>query len=287
MSILTPPLKWHGGKHYLARRIVALMPRHLHYVEPFFGGGQVFFLRDPGDPRLWWDGPTSDGSKAEGVSEVLNDIDDKLMNFYAVLKDPEAFARLRDLLELTLFSEAEWEAAGESISGPSGDSVERAAALFTSVRQSMSGRRGTFSPTTRTRLRGGRNADVNAWWTAVEGLQDVHERLRNARVICKPALGVIRSEDTPGTLFYCDPPYLHATRTARDVYGSHEMTDADHLELLQALRRVQGKVMLSGYPSELYDRELAGWTRHAFDLANHAAGGKAKARETEVVWCNF
>jgi len=46
------PLKWHGGKSYLADRIIALMPRHLHYVEPYFGGGQVLFRRDPADPRL-------------------------------------------------------------------------------------------------------------------------------------------------------------------------------------------------------------------------------------------
>ena len=53
---LTPPLKWHGGKHYLTRHVLALMPRHLHYVEPFFGGGQVLFARDPQDRRLWWPG---------------------------------------------------------------------------------------------------------------------------------------------------------------------------------------------------------------------------------------
>ena len=54
-SSLTQPLKWHGGKHYLASEIIALMPRHIHYVEPFFGGGSVL-LRKP----------------FEGVSEVVN-----------------------------------------------------------------------------------------------------------------------------------------------------------------------------------------------------------------------
>jgi DNA adenine methylase len=262
------------------------MPRHLHYVEPYFGGGQVFFLRDPRDPRLWWDGPTSDGSKVNGVSEVINDIDGDLMNFYAVLKDPELFARLQDLLDLTLFSEAEWRAAGELISGASGDRVRRAAALFTYVRQSMSGRRDTFAPAVRTRLRGGRNDGVNAWWGAVDQLRAVHQRLRNARIICRPALDVIDSEDTPGTLFYLDPPYLHETRTATEVY-QFEMTEGDHRELLDRLPSVKGKVILSGYPSRLYDAALADWTRDTFDLPNNAAGGKSKDRKTEVLWCNF
>src|SRR5262245_53186097 len=197
------------------------MPRHLHYVEPYFGSGQVFFRRDPTEPRLWWDGPTSDGRKADGVSEVINDIDRDLMNLYAVLKDAEAFARLRHRLDLTLCSEAEWEAARTLLSGTAGDPVGRAAALFTCCRQSLSGRKDTCAPTVRTRLRGGRNDGVNGWWNAIDGLRAVHERLRDARILCRPALDVIRSEDTEATLFYLDPPYLHETRAVRDVYA-HE-----------------------------------------------------------------
>ena len=65
------------------------------------------------------------------------------------------------------------------------------------------------------------------------------------------------------------------------------MTERDHQELLDLLRSVTGKVMLSGYPSPLYEQALAGWTRHTFDLPNNAASGDTKDRETEVVWCNF
>ena len=281
------PLKWHGGKSYLADRIIALMPRHLHYVEPYFGGGQVLFRRDPADPRLWWDALTSDGRQADGVSEVVNDIDGDLMNFYRVLKDPGLFADLQRRLELTLFSEAEWQEACRLLSGPGGGPVERAAALFVQVRQSRSGLRKSFSPTVRTRLRGGRNDGVNAWWRAVDGLADVHRRLRDVMVRNGPALDVVRSEDKPSTLFYCDPPYLHDTRAAPRAYGPREMSEADHRELLEVLLECRGQVMLSGYPSGLYDTALAGWSRHAFDLPNHAAGGSVKGRETEVVWCNF
>ncbi len=39
MQKLTQPLKWHGGKSYLAKKIIELMPPHLHYVETHFGGG--------------------------------------------------------------------------------------------------------------------------------------------------------------------------------------------------------------------------------------------------------
>jgi DNA adenine methylase len=117
---LTPPLKWHGGKHYVARHVVELMPPHLHYVEPYFGGGQVLFLRDPADRRLWWPGLTSDGRKADGVSEAINDLHSDLMNFYGVLKDPETFLRLRQRLELTLHSEDDWQAARDLLDSAGG-----------------------------------------------------------------------------------------------------------------------------------------------------------------------
>jgi DNA adenine methylase len=280
-------LKSHGGKHYLAEWIIAMMPRHLHYVEPYFGGGQVFFARDPADRRLWWDGPTSDGRQVDGVSELVNDLDDSLMTFYAVLKDPEMFARLRHQLGLTLFSEAEWREANALLADGRADPVKRAAALFVAVRQSRQALRKDFATPVRTRLRGGRQDHVNAWWGAIEGLEAVHRRLQDVMVLCRPALNVIRQEDSPGTLHYLDPPYALSTRTARKAYGRFEMTEADHRELLDVLTRCTGKVMLSGYPSALYDEALAGWSRHTYDKANDAGGGKVKRRVTEVLWCNF
>jgi DNA adenine methylase len=284
---LTPPLKWHGGKHYLAAKIIALMPPHLHYVEPCFGSGQVLFARDPGDRRLWWTGQTSDGRKADGVSEVANDLHGDLMNFYRVLKDTNTFRQLQQRLDLTLHSEREWEEARELLAHGSGGPIERAVALFTLCRQSLAGRMQGLASTVRTRLRGGRNDGVNGWWNASAGLPAVHERLQAVKFLSQPALDVIHTEDTPATLFYLDPPYLHETRTATKVYGPREMSAADHRQLLDALLQVQGKVILSGYPSALYDEMLTAWQRSTFDLPNNAAGGKTKGRETEVLWCNF
>jgi DNA adenine methylase len=65
------------------------------------------------------------------------------------------------------------------------------------------------------------------------------------------------------------------------------MTEKEHQDLLALLQQCMGKVMLSGYPSELYDSTLAGWTRHPFDVPNQASGAKKKDRETEVLWCNW
>jgi DNA adenine methylase len=264
---ITPPVKWHGGKHYLARRIVALMPRHLHYVEPYAGGLAVLLAKDP-----------------RGVSEVANDLHGDLTAFWRVLQDPDTFERFRRTVEAVPFSEVEWVDAAARLDDP--DPAARAIAFFVRCRQSLAGRMDAFAPLSRTRTRRGMNEQASAWLTAVDGLPAVHERLKRVAVLNRPALDVIRREDGPGTLFYADPPYYHPTRTARDVYA-YEMGEEDHRQLLDALLACQGKVMLSGYPSPLYDAALAGWTRHTFDLPNNAAGGARKGRETEVLWCNF
>ena len=99
------------------------------------------------------------------------------------------------------------------------------------------------------------------------------------------ALKLINREDTPDTLFYCDPPYVHGTRTAGGY--DHEMSDEGHHNLLCLLRQCKGKVMISGYRSPMYDDLLSRWTRHEFDMPNHAAGGDVKRRMTECVWTNW
>lgn len=274
----TPPLKWHGGKYYLASRIVGLMPPHLHYVEPYFGGGSVLFARDPNNQSLWQ-------PAHKGVSELVNDINGSLMNFWRVLQKEETFQRFVRIAQAIPLARVEWKEAHAY--KPTGeDPVADALAFFVDCRQSRSGLMTGFTPVTRSRTRREMNGNVSEWLSAVDGLPDVHARLRRVLIENMPAIDLIRREDTPGTLFYCDPPYLHETRQSTAAYD-FEMTREAHEELLDVLRQCKGNVMLSGYPSELYDSKLADWTRHTFDLPNNASNGKVKDRETEVLWCNF
>jgi DNA adenine methylase len=283
---LSPPLKTHGGKHDLARRIVALMPRHLHYVEAFGGGLSVLLARDPDDSALWWG---DEYARDRGVSEVVNDLNGRLMNFWRVLQDPARFEAFRRRAEVTPLSRVEWEAAHSHAHG--GDAIADAVAFFIDCRQSLAGRMTGFTSLTRTRTRRKINGNASEWLGAVEGLAAVHARLRRVVIENMPAVKLIQREDrkegAPDTLFYLDPPYPHETRTSKTVYGAFEMTEADHRDLLDLIRQVKGKVILSGYPSRLYDDALSDWSRHTFDLPNNAAGGKTKGRETEVLWCNF
>jgi DNA adenine methylase len=269
MRRLTPPLKYHGGKSYLARRIVALMPPHLHYCEPFAGGLAVLLAKNPA-----------------GCSEVVNDLDGRLTNFWRVLQGVDTFERFRRIVQAVPFSEKEWQDAAGRLDHA--DPVARAIGFFIRCRQSLAGRMDSFAPMSRTRTRRRMNEQASAWIAAVDGLPAVHARLRRVAILCRPALEVIRSQDGPGTLFYCDPPYLKSTRTAPDVYAL-EMSDAEHVALLEGLANIKGRFLLSGYHSPLYDQfaERNGWHCREFQIDNKAASGTTKRTMVECAWTNF
>lgn len=270
------------------------MPPHLHYVEPYFGGGSVLLARDP--QRNWMsDSQEKIPSALQGASEVVNDIHGELTNFWRVLKDERDFAQFLRIIELTPFSQVEFEDALEESSleqleqeSPEPDRVQRAVRFFVLARQSRQGLMRDFATLSRNRTRSRINEQVSAWLSVVDGLPDVHRRLRNVVILNQKACDVIRKQDGPLTLFYCDPPYLHETRSTTGEYR-FEMTENQHWELLETLAGIQGKFMLSGYPSEPYSQWQTrhGWNCHQMQIDNKAASGKSKEIMTECLWCNF
>tara|TARA_R110002072_G_scaffold303073_2_gene492840 strand:+ start:3112 stop:3984 length:873 start_codon:yes stop_codon:yes gene_type:complete len=282
MKCTTQPLKWHGGKHYLARHIIDLMPKHLHYVEPFGGGLAVLLNKDPFDSRHQW----GEASHEQGISEVVNDLYGPLQNFWKVLKDSKTFSELQQLVALTPFSEAEFEDSANRLFPKREIDAEAAAAFFVRCRQSRAGSFKGFATLSRNRTRSRMNEQVSAWLNAIDGLEAVHERLRRVVILCRDAVDVIRQQDGQKTLFYLDPPYLPSTRASCGNY-EHEMAEPEHIRLLDAIRCCEGKVMLSGYPNELYGDLLAGWQRHDFEIDNKVSGAKQKRAMVESVWTNF
>lgn len=164
--------------------------------------------------------------------------------------------------------------------------VEAAARFFVLCRQSLAGRMDSFAPLSRTRTRRQMNEQVSAWLGAIEGLSDVHNRLKRVAILCRPALKVIQEQDGEQTLYYLDPPYLPTTRAATAVY-QHEMPQKDHADLLGLIQQVKAKVILSGYANPLYGAALKDWNVKEFDLPNNAASGEKKRRMSEVVWTNY
>jgi DNA adenine methylase len=257
---------WYGGKYSHLDWILPLLPQTTHYCEPFGGSGAILINREP------------------SPVETYNDIDGELVNFFRVLRDQKE--ELIEAIGLTPFSREEFELA---ISGPTEGitDLERARRFYVKARQvrtglaqkASSGRWAHCLLTSRAGMAGA----VSRWLGAVEDLPYIAQRLLRVQIEHAPALEVIQRYDSPETLFYCDPPYSHDSRTDSNAYA-YEMTNEQHRKLSEVLHSVKGKVALSGYHSPLM-KELFGDWRYV--QAPERLVHSVKAPRTEVLWVNF
>lgn len=284
-KIKSKPLKWHGGKggnNGMAKWIHGLAPpsivedsKHGYNARnyPFAGGLGEFWNWEP-----------------EGISEAVNDIYEHLMNFWCVLASEEMFAVFKRLIDAIPLSQEIWENTRDLKCFAR---ETRAAEFFVKYRQSRQGLGKVFmTPTTRTRR--GMNENVSAWLSAVDGLPECHERLRRVEIRNMDAVKFIRQYDHPRALFVCDPPYVATDidgRTVRTVGNAyvHEMDNSDHVLLCETARLLKGAIMICGYPTKLYSRELEqhGFVRHDKATMNSASGRKVKPKVVESIWCNY
>lgn len=260
-EITRPVLRWHGGKFLLAPWVISHFPKHRVYVEPFGGAASVLLQK-----------PRSHG-------EVYNDLNRDVVTLFQVLRDPNLAPRLVNMLRLTPFSREEFK-----LSYVAADcEVERARRLVVRCFQGFGSAAHNAKHATGFRANSERSGTTPAqdWMHYPDALPAIVERLKGVVIENRPASEVIAQHDSPDTLFYCDPPYVHVTRKQRQQanYGPLEMSDADHEALATQLHGVEGMVILSGYDSDLYARLFQGWekrTRLAF-----ADGAKPR---TECLW---
>ncbi|MFF2533839.1 DNA adenine methylase [Brevibacillus sp. NPDC058079] len=97
------------------------------------------------------------------------------------------------------------------------------------------------------------------WSKVPDRILSVTDRLKRVQIEQQPALQLIERYKNPSVLIYVDPPYLLSTRSKR-LYKK-EMTDADHIKLLDALDEHPGPVILSGYDNDLYNICLKHWRK--------------------------
>lgn len=264
-----PLVRWHGGKWMIAPWILPFFPPHDTYTEAF-GGGASLLLR-----------------KARArKAEIYNDLDETLIRLFKVLQDPAKAERLVRLLQLTPYSEKEFQWAYEHTD----DDVE--AARRTLVRSWMGygsdGTAGVYKTGFRSIVNHAGKTPAGEWVNYVATIDRTIERIQGVMISCRDAYSVLEQYDTPETLHYVDPPYLPSTRSEGNrrrgagyhVY-QHELSEEDHVKLLDFLMGLKGMVILSGYPSALYEQKLARWHKHC--RRAYADGG---APRTEVLWIN-
>jgi DNA adenine methylase len=261
------PFGWYGGKFSHSNWLSPLLPDCHHYCEPFAGSAAILLNREP------------------SPVETYNDLDGEVANFFRILRDrPEELTRL---IGLTPFSREEFALACQL--EPDVSEVERARRFYVRARQVRTGLAQTATlgrwANCKHTSRAGMSGVVSRWLGGVEALPQIAERLLRVQIENRPAIDVIRLYDSPETLFYCDPPYVHRTRGDAAAYRC-EMTDEQHRDLAAVLNDVVGKVAVSNYECDLFE-ELYPRDRWRKFIAEPKTNHATKGTRTEVLWTNY
>ena len=216
---MNSPIKWVGSKRQLKKEIISLFPQHTTYVEPFFGGGSVFFEKEP--------------SKVE----VINDYDSNVINFYKILQTNKE--ELLNKIDNSLISRElfmEYRASNWNELEP----IERAYRFIYILKCSFGGLfrfnqkgecnspfAGSPSPKAKSSLFS-KNTE--------KALKDAHKRLQGSIIENGDYKEIVKRYDTKDTLFFFDPPY-----DTDYSYGVKFNYD----ELLEVCRGIKGKFVLT------------------------------------------
>lgn len=271
------PVKTHGGKKYLARDFLPLIPRRKIYLEPFAGGANLLLNIAPGMFER----------------RILNDLNPKLIAVYLALQNqPEVFLqklrRLEYNKETFLAAKARDEARPSRESVSSEALIETAVDFFTRNRMPRGGTGQSFAWSDR--HRGGQPGDVNAWKSMVHkpgGLERIIGILQGVEIHCGDGIELLRSySEDRSVVGYLDPPYPHSTRTVKNAYGKFEMSMAQHQQLAEVANGASCAIAISSYLSREYLEWYQDWTLHEFEMACHAGQTDTKTRRIEVLWLN-
>lgn len=257
---------WYGGKYNHLDWLLPLLPRTKHYCEPFGGSAAILINREP------------------APVETYNDIDGEVANFFRVLRNQKE--ALIEAIGLTPFSREEFEEAiSEASAGVS--ELERARRFYVLARQVRTGlaQKASSGRWAHCRLtsRSGMAGAVSRWLGSVDALPEIAQRLLRVQIESDLAVKVIKRYDSEDTLFYCDPPYPHESRTDSSAY-EYEMTDEHHRELSEVLHNVSGKVALSSYHCELMNELYGDWR---YIEAPTKKCHSVKKPRMEVLWVNY
>ncbi len=250
-------LKYPGAKNRLANWICEYIPKHMVYLEPFFGSGAVLF------------------NKSRSHIETVNDLHGEVVNYFKILRDePDA---LKEYIELTPYSREEYD--NSYIENTSDTELERARKFCIRCWQGF-GCANLYHNGWKSGQQQNSPNPAAAWSILPETLLMAAKRLNGVQIENLPAVELIRRYDTKDVFIYADPPYLHGTR--KNYLYKHEMENAEHVELLEILAGHPGKVLLSGYDNDLYNSYLSGWKK-----VQKKTQAEAGLPRTETLWMNY
>lgn len=248
-------LKYPGSKTRIAKWICAYIPPHEVYLEPFFGGGGVFFNKIPA--RI----------------ETINDISAEVYNYFKVLRDNPS--ELIKLLELTPYSRDEYNNSFIETA----DNVEKARRFAVRCCQGF-GCSNRYKNGFRSGIGENSPRTTTFWNDFPKTLELASKRLLEAQIENQDALRLIERYNKEEVFIYCDPPYPLDVR--KNYLYEYEMTEEEHIKLLDSLKEHKGKVMISSYENDLYNEMLKEWKK----AIKHTTSENSVKR-TEVIYMNY
>ncbi|MGN7887390.1 DNA adenine methylase [Dyadobacter sp. 22481] len=259
---LKTPITYYGGKQKMAVHILPLIPEHFTYVEPFFGGGAIFFAKRP------------------SPAEVVNDINHQLVNFYKVLKYD--FDEIERRVDETFHSRQQHRESGATYFSQADqitDPVSCAWAVWMQANMSFASKIGAGFGYDRRGKTPNRLAGIKSRFTHA-----YQQRLKRVTIENYDALKVIRAYDSPDTFFYLDPPYVSSDQGHYEGYSMD-----DFRQLLDACAIMQGKFLLSSYPEQLLleYRERLRWESQDFEKWLTVDTQKVSRKKVECLTWNY
>ncbi len=257
------PISYYGGKQKLISTILPLIPQHELYCEPFVGGGAIFWSKEPSNV------------------EVINDTNSELINFYEIAQNN--FVELETMVRISLHSRRLFADAKVMYQNPHMFTrIQRAWALWTLSAQGFAGMLdGTWGYDKKKGTTSKKITNKREGFT-----EDLSFRLQNVQIECTDALRIIKSRDTKNSFFYCDPPYYNSDCGHYDGYSLEDFT-----QLLDVLANLEGKFILSSYPSDILKQytKVNGWHTITKEqsVSVAAATNKPRKMKTEVITANF
>ncbi len=252
------PISYYGGKQSMLPILLKMLPEHKTYIEPFFGGGALFWAKTPSN------------------IEIINDFNANVCNFYEVLKNN--FVELQEKVQQSLHSREVYKSALVIYHSPFIFSkVHRAWAFWYATNVGFSNQIGNY------RYNKEGKCERLLANKKLQFSDEYSKRLERVQVECSDACQVIKSRDSENAFIYCDPPYVGAHQ---GHYGGYMQENFN--ELLHTLSSVKGKFLLSSYPNDELTKYVKkyGWKQIELTQSLHSSSTKGK-KKTEVLTFNY
>lgn len=256
---LKTPITYYGGKQLMLPYILPNIPEHEIYTEAFFGGGAVFFAKEPAHV------------------EIINDMNGEVINFYKVLQTD--FLRLNEMIQSTLHSREMYYEAQVVYNMPQlFEPVRRAWSFWILTNQGFSSKIGAWGYDKK-----GASMVKRLSTKKTEIVTALRTRLEYVQIECNDALTVIQSRDSKATFHYVDPPYIGSNQ------GHYSGYTPDHYTaLMKLLQNVEGKFLQSSYWSDILEQFIKrnGWQYQTVEKPV-SVGTKKQKRKVEVLVANY